>query len=378
MDLLRLFTDRKLYVLIAVAVFFTMGVLIAVTSPIEYKAEARVLSEDGGASSSASGGLAGLASLAGVGLPGGSSESSSGLSPDMYPTIATSEPFLLDLMKERFYFQEKGKEMSLQEYFSEERPGHIFAKAFGFLRGIPGRFFALFERNKTWEIPSQESEDSGSTDNGVASEPKRPTIVHITADQKYVIDQLGPRIAIEAEGRMIAVSVKMPEPYISAQLNNLVLERVIDYVTAYKTKKQRENLQFIQERAVEAESKFKEAQLRLAAFRDANQGIVTQTARTREEQLLAEFNLATNIYSGLAQQLEQTKIQLKKDTPLFTEFEPVTVPLSKAEPSIPRILILYMAFGVVFGGMAIFIGIVRDYFREPVVVEPEKQVDSVS
>lgn len=359
-ELIKLFTDRKVYVLIGVVIFFVMGVLIALTSPIEYRAEATLLSENGGAS--ASSGLAGLAGLAGVSLPGAGGSSGSSLGPDMYPAILKSQPFLLELMEEKFYFQEKGKEMSLYEYFSEERPGHIFTKAFQFLRGIPARFFALFERSKSWDIPADLSEAPGET--GVAPE-QRSKIVHVTYDQKYVISQLEPRITVEAEGRMIAFSAKMPEPLVSAQLNTIVLQKVVDYVTAYKTEKQRENLKFIQERTIEAEQKFKGAQLRLAEFRDANQGIVTQTARTREEQLQAEYQLAFNIYNGLAQQLEQTKIELKKETPLFTEFEPVTVPLQKSEPSVSGIIITYIAFGVVFGGMAIFVSIVVAFMREP-------------
>jgi len=366
LDLIRLFTTRKKYVLISIVIFFVFGVMVAITSPIEYEAEAQILSEDGGSGqASPLGGLSGLAGLAGIQLPSGGESSGAALSPDMYPIIAASEPFLLDLMEERFYFQEKQKEMSLYEYFSDERPGHIFSKTFDFLKGIPTRFFSLFEGNKTWEIPTQESESSESVEADANTERKKPRILYITRDQRYVMSQLAPRITIEAEGRMIAVSVKMPEPYISAQLNNVVLERVIDYVSAYKTEKQRENLQFIQERSLEAEANFKEAQRRLATFRDGNQGMVTQMARTREEQLQAEFNLSFNIYNGLAQQLEQTKIQLKKDTPLFTEFEPVTVPLTKAEPSIPRILVIYTVLGAVFGVMIVFVFIVMSYFKSP-------------
>jgi uncharacterized protein involved in exopolysaccharide biosynthesis len=362
-DLIRLFTDRRKYIFIFVPVFFLIGVLIAITSPVEYQSESQVLSEDGGGEGSGLSGLAGLAGLAGIQVPE-ASQGSSGLSPSMYPTIAHSEPFLLNLMKETFYFQEKQKEMSLYEYFSEERPGHIFSKTFDFFKGIPGRFFRLFEREKTWETPKQF--DADTVANGGSGEQKQiviPKIVSISSTQKYVMDQLASRIDIEAEGRIIDVKVKMPEPYISAQLNNIVLEKVLEYVISYKTEKQRQNLEFVQERTLEAEAKFKAAQLRLASFRDANQGMVTQTARTKEEQLQADFNLASSIYSGLAQQLEQTKIQLKKETPLFTEFEPVSVPLTKSEPVISKIIISYIALGVLFGGLSIFISIGRSFLK---------------
>lgn len=375
LDLLRLFTERKRHIYITVGIFFVIGVVIATTSPVEYKTEAQVLSESGGASSGSSlGGLSGLAGLAGIQLPSTGQGDGAGLSPDMYPTIVESSPFLLDLMKEEFFFQEKNQELSLFEYFSSSQRGHAFSKIFGFLKGIPGRFFSLFEKkDKEWSIPqsSELAEDSASESIG----NKKLQIVSISNEQKFVMSELVSRIEIQAEGRIINVIVKMPEPYISAQLNNIVLQKVIEYVVAYKTEKQRQNLEFITERTKEAEEKFEKAQLRLAAFRDANQGIVTQTARTKEERLQADFSLASSIYNGLAQQLEQTKIQLKKDTPLFTEFEPVSVPLSKSEPSVPRILILYTFLGVFFGGLVIVVSIFRSYFQESAVGEIPNQAD---
>ena len=314
-DLIKLFTDRKKYVLISIGAFFVIGILIAITSPIEYESEAKLLSEAGG---------------------GGGGQ-------------------------ERFFFQEKGREMSLYEYFLEEQRGHLFSKAFAFFRGIPGRFFALFEREKVWDLPQPPAD---STAVGGKAGEERPVIQSLSHAQLSVMEQIEPRIDIEAEGRMIIMKVKMPEPYVSAEMNTLVLNKVVDYVVAYKTDKQRQNLEFIQERAKEAEQRFKESQLRLATFIDSNQGLVTATARTREQQLQAEFDLTFNIYSAMAQELEQTKIQLKKETPLFSDFEPVTVPLTKSEPSVPGIIIKYIVLGGVFGFLVIFASIVKSYFKE--------------
>lgn len=359
-DLFGLFTDRRRLLYVSVAVLFSIGVLVALTSPLEYEAEAKILSEEASSTGASLGGLGGLAGLAGISLPD-ASVTGQGLGPAMYPAIVSSQPFLMDLMQERFYFQARGVEMSIYEYFSEERPGHIFSKTFRFVAGIPRRFSSLFEKKKEWIIASPtHSSDSVVTIN--TTDPSR--IVNITKKEEYVMNELASRIAIESEGRIITLKVKMPEPYISAQLNNIVRAKIIDYVVSYETDKQRQNLEFIEERTREAEENFKQAQLRLAAFRDANQGIVTQTARTKEEQLQAEFSLAFSIYNKLAQDLEQTKIQLKKETPLFTDFQPVSVPLKEAEPNVPKIIVLYLALGLVIGGMVIFVSIVRAYFKD--------------
>lgn len=353
-DLFDLFRRRRKILFISTSIFLIIGILVASTSPLEYEAEAQILSEEGGTQNTTLGGLAGLAGLAGIALPQGSNQTLA-LSPDMYPTIASSQPFLMNLMEERFYFQEKNREMTLFEYFSEERSGHIFTKSFNFLRSIPARFFALFERKKEWKIPERIRSQTDSID--VA----KPRIISLTHEQRYVMGQLEPRIDIEAKGKIITVKVKMPEPYLSAELNTVVLKNVIDYVTRYKTEKQKNNLSFIEDRTKEAEEKFKQSQLRLAIFKDSNQGVVTQTALTREEQLQAELNLAFNLYNTLAQELEQTRIRLKKETPLFTEFEPVTVPLQKAEPNIPKTILLYTGLGIVLGFLVVVLSIASAY-----------------
>lgn len=355
LDLFSLFLLRKKFMLATVAVFLFLGILIALTSPLEFEAEAKILSEDSDFVNSSLSGLSGLAGLAGISLPPNTAQGGT-LNTDMYPTIIASEPFLMDLMEEKFYFQSKGEEMSLYTYFSKERPGHIFTTSFNFIKGLPSRFFSVFEKKQEWDIPENELlNDSTSLNDS-------PRIIRISNEQRYVMNQLTSRINIETTGRITSLKVKMPEPYLSAELNTIVLKKVVDYVVAYKTDKQQQNLEFIQERTKEAENKFRASQLRLASFRDANQGIITQTARTKEEQLQAENNLAFSLYNSLSQQLEQTRIQLKKETPIFTEFQPVAIPLSKAEPRIPKILAIYTILGVVVGGMVIFVTVVRDYF----------------
>ncbi len=359
LELIGLFADRKHYILYTVAVFFVLGALIALTSPYEYEAKARILSENDG-KGTINKSLGALQNLIGFsGTQVGQSNLVSGLSADMYPEIIKSEPFLLDMMQEEFFFQSKGKRMSIQDYLLEERPGHIFSKMYGFLRGIPGQFFSFFEQQKNWE-----SSPTPGKEVGTSVKKKKLSIANISSQQHAVINQLDSRLEIEAGNRIITLKVRMPEPLVSAELNVVVLEKIIEYVVKHRTEKKRDDLQFIEERYKEAELRFKATQYNLASFRDSHRGISSEIAKSREEQLQAEFNLNFTIYRGLAEQLEQSKIQLKKDTPLFTEFEPVSVPLTKASPNVPRIMIIYLISGFLSGFLAIIIVIFRDYRTE--------------
>ncbi|WP_332910185.1 hypothetical protein [Algoriphagus boritolerans] len=144
--------------------------------------------------------------------------------------------------------------------------------------------------------------------------------MRLTSQELFAIGELKKRILIEQKGKLIRLNVSMPEPLIAAQVNSMVLERLIAYVTEYKVGRQRKNIEFIEERVMEMEQKFNEAQMKLASFRDSNQGLVSQRARTREEQLQFEFSIAYNVYNSLKQELEQAAIQLKKRDTYFHSF----------------------------------------------------------
>ena len=62
-----------------------------------------------------------------------------------------------------------------------------------------------------------------------------------------------------------------------------------------------------------------------------------------------------NLYSELATQLEQAKINVKETTPILTVINPVTIPLQKSKPRRAMILFGWMFFGVVLGMGAVLV-----------------------
>jgi len=67
------------------------------------------------------------------------------------------------------------------------------------------------------------------------------------------------------------------------------------------------------------------------------------------------MTIANGIYQQLAGQLEQAKIQVKRDTPAFTIVEPVTVPIEKSKPRRTMILIIGVFLGGVVGSGLIYV-----------------------
>lgn len=345
LQLVKLIFDSKKNLLLGAGVGLFLGVLIAFTTPKEYQASSYILLESDNAQSSL-GQLGAFAGLAGINM----SQLQSGqmaLTPDIFPDVIQSRDFLLEISKQKFRFESKSGELiSLKDYYYEEQPANLVKKVLLFIIGIPSLVTNWFE-----------SPDPVPSDLPLVGEKaKEPDYLSLTGEELYSIGELKKRILIEQKGKMIRLNVLMPEPVIAAQVNAMVLDKLIAYITEYKIGKQRRNIEFIEERVKETEDKFAEAQMRLASFRDSNQGVISQRVRTREEQLQFEFNIAYNVYNSLKQEFEQAKIQLKKETPIFTMLEKASVPLGPAKPNKPLILIFSLFMGL-------FIGVLVNLYR---------------
>lgn len=339
----KIFSFKRRLLVFSLAGLF-LGILIAFTSPKEYSSSSLVILEEN-ENSGKLGQMGALAGLAGISLPQMQGDQTM-LSADLFPDVIHSRDFLLDIMKEQFYFQTKGKEMTLEDYYAEERPGNIVKKSIDFIFSIPARIIGLFSAKSP-------TENKDGVDGSAAVELE---YVSVTSQENYVLRQLKERITIEDKMKLIELNVSMPEPIISAQVNAMVLKRLIEYVTNYKTAKQKISLGFVEQRVSEAQVKFQEAQLKLASFRDSNQGMVSRRAMTKEEQLQFEFNISFNIYNTLKQELEQATIQLKRETPVFTIMEKASVPLGPSKPNMPLIIIFSTFLGF-------FVGILYAIYR---------------
>jgi uncharacterized protein involved in exopolysaccharide biosynthesis len=84
-------------------------------------------------------------------------------------------------------------------------------------------------------------------------------------------------------------------------------------------------------------------------------------ALTDVERLQGEYSIALNVYNELAKQLEQAKIQVKEETPVFSVLEPAMIPREKSKPKKPMIVAIWLFLGGILG-----VGIVfgKGYLKE--------------
>ena len=365
LDLFKQIWQRKRVLFLTVGGALLIGIFIAAVSPEEYSAKIVLMpqSESGGGISN-SGLLGQLSGIAGVNLSGGGG---SGLSKNLYPDITQSTPFYLSLMKEDVYFSSLDSSITLYQYFSEVKQPPLTEKIKKYTFGLPrliirlpvqiAAFFSFSEKDtgsKSLNDKSVENLTSDTTQIVPKAVIGTYTPIELKRRQLSVMSSLKDRIItnIEPTG-MVSVSAEMPDPVAAAKLTELAVEYLTNYIIEYRTDKVQEDHRFIEEQFAEKEQRYRQAQQRLAQLRDRNANIISETARIELEQAQTDYNLAFSLYQGVAQQLEQSKIKIQQETPVFKVLEPIQVPVSPSEPDRELIIILSL-----FAGVAVGLGII--------------------
>ena len=114
--LLKTVWNGKKIIIKTTAVFFIIGCIVALLSPVIYTAQTTFIPQVSEDQMSSSKGLGSLASLAGINLnQGSSSTSDSYLSPLLYSKIASSDEFSLKLIEEEL-ISLNGDKFTLKQY----------------------------------------------------------------------------------------------------------------------------------------------------------------------------------------------------------------------------------------------------------------------
>lgn len=334
----KLWHNRGLIIKITVA-FMVVGLMVALFSTKIYTAGCEIVPQTSSSSTSSS--ISSLAALAGIRI--GNTSSASALSPYVYENIVSSVPFRKDLMYTKFHFAEFEEPITLFDYYMnpEYNKPSVGDYILRYTIGLPGVIM---------EAIRGEQPESNST--GLEL---HPDITTMTADEEKCSKLIGniTTFYLDDQNGYLSLSAEMPDPIAAAELVQAMLDNLESYVTRYKIEKVQENLDFIEERFNEVKAELEDIQSRRAAFMDANYNLTTAAARIEEERLNTEYNITSTVYTELAAQLEQARINVKETTPVLTVIKPVTVPVKKTKPKRAIIMVLFTFLGGVAGSTAV-------------------------
>ena len=317
------------------AVFMVLGLLVALFSSKVYTTSCDIVPQT--SKGAKGGGMSSLAALAGININDG--QSGAELSPLVYQNIMNSTSFRKELMQTKIDFEEAGRPVSFYEYYTSEEFNKptVLSYIMKYTIGLPGVIMGA--------IRGEQPEPDYSSLGGASA------IETISKDDFKVLKILESCISMTLDNKngYLTITANMPEALAAAQLAQASVELLQKYITKFKIEKVQSNLDFVLERYNEAKGNFEDIQSRRAKFRDANHNSVKYAARVEQEKLDAEYTLAMNLYSELATQLEQAKINVKETTPILTVIRPVTVPYKKSKPQRAMILLAFTFLGFAAG-----------------------------
>ncbi|MBB6005142.1 GNVR domain-containing protein [Arcicella rosea] len=319
--LLRLLLQKKWKIFIVSTLFTFSGILIAYNIPNEYTSQVQILPEleikEGTESMN---NFKSLAGLAGVDLSSfGSTEA---VRPDLYPNILQSTPFLMQLLHLKVFSIQHQREMLVSEYLKECRKKEILVKLVG-------------ESNKN-EL--------------LISSPKMSELIHLNKEEDIQIRELHKRVvtSLDKKTGVITMSVKMQDPVIAATLAKFTQDYLLKYVIQYRTEKTQKDIDFLSSRINEAQKNYDKALFAYSHYQDMNRNLFLNIAKDEGKKLQHEVELAYNLYTQLATELEETKIRIHRETPVFKVLEPAQVPVKKSSPSRGIIIVAFTLLGLVF------------------------------
>ena len=335
-ELLKKVWSSKRFIIRWTGYFIVIGLIVALLSPKEFTASSTFIPQT--SESKTGGSLSGLASLAGISLGGATTGGE--IPPTLYPQILNSVPVKRSILSIEVPLDQTS--VSYSTYLLE-KPTPILSVVKKYTIGLPEVILGTIRGTE---------ESTGTSSN--------PMIV--TQEEKGLFETLEAQIALsvnEKEG-FVELSVTTDDATVAAVLTSKVKEILQQQIINYKIQHGKEYLNFTQKQYNEKQKEYFALQDEVARAKDQNKNIISERYQNQFKQKEGELLIAQSVYQELAKQLEQAKLQVAKDTPIFSTIKPVTIPTERSAPKRSLILVIWA-----FLGFVVSVGVVL--VKEPVL-----------
>ena len=294
-----IWNGKKLIFIIS-SFFVLIGVISALVSPILYSSSTTFIpsSQEGSSGSS----LSGVASLVGINL--GAMSSGNEIPASMYPQISNSVEFKRLLLEE---FIDEKKEIKMKSYLVD--------------------YYKI---------------DSDSNSNN----PNKSFVSELENDLFNIINNIL-NISVNQKDGFVTISANMPESeyaaYSAINARNILQKIII----TNKIKSAKQNLKFSEKQLKSKRIEFNEIQNKLGYFNDSNLNIITSSIINERKRLEAEFQIINAVMVELSKQVEQNKLQVSKDTPVFSIIKEATMPVMRSSPKRTQMVLIFGFIGLI-------------------------------
>lgn len=311
--------NSRLY-FIVLPIAFLLAVLIMICVPNYYVCTVKLSPELSNRSSSSSS-LASLASSFGVKLGNVMGNSSEALFPTLYPDLMESVDFQASLFNVKVRPEDSEQAYRYFIYLKDIKKRPWWSKAAKSIKG----FFKEDEPEADIVNPRKLTKEQNEIANNMKND--------ITCDVDY-------------KTMVITLSVTDNDPLVCTTMADSAMSLLQQYITDYRTRKARVDLEYNKKLLNEAKAKYEKASRAYAAFADANLHTFQERILQRKAELETEMALQRTVYQQVVAQYQQAEMKVQEDTPAFAVIQASTIPAKKSGPSraINCILIVFVAF----------------------------------
>lgn len=299
---------------------FVLACIYALGLPNYYKCEVKLSPELSSKRSTSS--LSALASQFGVTLGSGATGSEA-LFPTLYPDLMNSVDFKASLFNIPVHKKDSTRMMSYYDYMAKEQKKSWWGTAMSAPFKLLGSLFGS----------KKDTIDQHKVDPFMLT--KEQTLIVQAIDKKVVCD-------VDKKTMVITISVTDQDPLIAATMADSVQRRLQNFITDYRTKKAKIDLEYSRKLFKEAKARYDKARQLYASFSDANQDIILESVRSKLTDLENEMQLQFNNYNNIAQQLQLAEAKVQEETPAFTTLQSATVPVRKAGPARAKMVLIFL------------------------------------
>ena len=339
----KLWESRKT-LLIASGIAAVLGVVIALTTPRQYTVTVTLAPESG---KSGGGSLSGIASMLGMGGFSMGSDADA-LNVMLYPNIVSSTPFILDLMDTPVKtIDEEQPDTTLTGYLTEYTKKSLMGTVISLPFKAIGGVFSLFK--------AEEPEVTG---------PGTIDPFQLTKDQAKIAEGIKKLIVANVDKKtgITTVSVTMQDPMVAAMLTDTVLLKLKQHITKYRVSKAEDECKYWENINNQRRDEYYAKQKEYAEYVDANKNVVLQSVQIEQERLQNDMQLAYQVYSNVATQLQMARAKVQEAKPVFVIVEPASVPLQASGTS--RAMTVIGTIFFIVAGTAVWILFGKDFLSQ--------------
>ena len=318
-----------------------IGLIVGFSIPKTYKAGATLAPETEQRMGS---GVSSIASMMGVSLD----NSVDAISVEMFPDVVSSTPFIYGLFDLPVTFERKESVITtdLLDYMLEYQKSPWWSAIIQAPFKALGWVMSIGKEKESDELPAELDPQNL---------PKK-----VRGVVKYFRENIS--VVVDKKTGKTEISLEMQDPLVVATVVEAVMENLKDYMSDYRTSKVRQdvdNLSLIYE---QRKQDYYAAQQAYAQYVDGNRSVALRSAQAESERLQQEMNLAYQVYSQIATQLEAARIKEQEAKPVFAVLEPVSIPNKKAAPSKAKLLVIFTFLAGCLSAAWVLFG--EDYWKK--------------